>query len=293
VSDLFHLPTPKGYFQGFVLPRTGGTWMQWSKPRGVSTVGFFVLGAGGNGGNGHIGAIASAGGGGAGGSGSQSYVVLSARFLPETLYIYMATNPAVLVAQQDTAMNRIITANSGGNGGNSSSATGGTAGAAGAVATIANMPLAGFGMYTLIAGAAGTTGADAGVSGFTPATGTTGLRVWSGGSGSGGPNALLDEGRFSNATGGPPNAIGAITGNGISESGSNAIWTQPYRFTNIQPSVGGAGGYGGTGTGGAGHGGAGTFGCGGGGGGGALTGSAAGAGVGGLGGPALVLIWAR
>lgn len=284
--DFFHLPVGvKADVQVFQTTGVASAMQVWNKPRGVSMVAMFLVGAGGNGGNGAVGASGSAAGGGGGASGGQTFVCVPAHRVPDRLHLLLSSDVSVLIAPTDTALNRFALARVGGNGGNASGATAGTAGATATAAAIADCPLAALGVYNFIGGQGGAAGGSIAVPPVITLP-TTGLVVTGGTGGSGviGTNA---GGSFSIA-GGFPTQNGGIAPTVATDPGGNGSNGFNFVIAGLRYSYGGTGGSSSnsvaTGSGlFGGNGGAGGTGCGGGGGGGCLTGGVAG--VGGRGGP--------
>jgi hypothetical protein len=299
--DFFNIPSNfRGDVQTFGgCADTVYSWVQWTKPRGVSMVAIFGVGAGGKGGNGAVGANSAAAGGGGGGSGSQSFVCLPAILIPDVLFVAVPSNgiaTRVAIYPDSTINNTLLIANQGGSGGIASGATPGAAGSAGSAASIATMPLAGLGVYNLLAGQAGIIGGVA-VAGGALTLPTTGLCVTGGTGGGGVPAAatagtaggnITGAGVLPTLNGGAAQATATSPGN----AGSNGLLCG---YRGLEFSMGGTGGGSshGSATGAGlfgGNGGKGGIGCGGGGGGGCLTGGTAG--IGGQGGEGQVVILA-
>lgn len=300
--DFSHLPTSTNADVQVFNSTTSGHWHAWNKPRGVSTLAIMVVGSGGDGNGGNVGAAGGRAGGGGGGSGGQTFLLIPANRLPDTLYARVAgapTSPTYIALYPSASLiHTVIVANGGTTGGSPSFGTGGTAGAAGAVATIAAMPLAGMGVYTLLAGQAGTMGGG-GADGTALTLPTTGLIV-TGGTGGGGSQSSGNTGRsggsFTVAGAFPPQSGGialsvaqggtTVPGPNGSNGFDNVIAGLRYSYggtggASAHPDASGAGLFGG-------NGGNGGIGCGGGGGGSCITGGVAG--VGGRGGPGQIII---
>lgn len=313
--DLYALPSPTfasvQIFTGAALvsTRTATTntqWREWEKPRGVTVVQIFVLGAGGGGGVGYqAGAGTQRQGGGGGGSGGQSRVTLPAMFIPDRLYIQTGLGGAAGVSGvrsgdaggatyvavfPDVTADNLVAYAAGGGGANNGQADGsGLPGSAGALATLANMPLAGVGIVNLLAGQIGGAGGSSlGAAGGAITPPTTGLRAMGG---SGGGGAFNQTSGFAGGSFTPPattylaeqTPLTAAAGPQTTAGGNGASPT-PF-WTPITMWGGGGGGSSYNGNGGAG--GNGAYGSGGGGGGAGVT-----LGAGGNGGGGLVIITA-
>jgi hypothetical protein len=298
------------------------TWQKWIKPRGVSFVHMFLMGAGGGGGAGFRNTVAGgAAGGGGGGSGAFSSILFLADNIPDQLFLSIAAGGpgGAVPLQGQTANDSYITifpqtlanytlmfARGGGAGGTPTATTGGAGGVAGSVCTVAEAPLSKLGMMPVgsnvgFAGDAGQSGAASNNLEKTfPTTGALTL----GGCGGGGLGTTGNLGGMggwyridtpypniaplvtTGAAGGSGTGTGAAT---YGAPGSNGIQLMP----NVPLFTGGFGGGGGGGSGdaggnGGGRGGRGGFGCGGGGGGGNASGRTQG--FGGDGGPGLAII---
>jgi hypothetical protein len=181
-------------FNGNSAIVAGSNWLQWSKPIGKSQATIIVIGAGGGGGLGAIGAVSNAAGGGGGGSGGMTIVDIPLNQLPAKLFIsvgspkignglasYVATAPNIISGLQTVAM-----ANGGGTGGTATGATAGTAGPSGSIALAANMVIGWPYARLALAGQVGVAGGTT-VSAASLPLPLTGLRVTSGGGGSGLP----------------------------------------------------------------------------------------------------------
>jgi len=264
-----------------------GTWI---KPRGITMVSFFVVGAGGGGGSGSNstpGATGNAGGGG-GGGGAVSRLLIPAIFLPDVLTIVIgnggdpSTNGGNTYIDLPNGSNvfttRLVFSNGGGGGGNAASTTNGTAGTGGAAASVSTSAIyLNLGIQSSLAG--GTAGAPS-------ATTTTNLT--SGGGRGGQRNSA---GSRTNPGGiiGNETTLASVTLSDFNVTfvGNSGIFTMvPFQ------SYGGAGGWSSTNVTNqcGGNGGNGVLGSGGGGGGGGNTGCPTGVSTGGKGGDGLVII---
>jgi hypothetical protein len=306
VFDTYGLGPRDQNFQSFVgYGPTNGTsdtnWIQWRKPRGISSAIFYCIGGGAGGGGGFTRAPGAAGGGGGGGGpGAISRLFVStARIIPDILYLLPgnfgvggAANSSgqagaqsyISVAPSTTAAFLLLTAQGGAATSTAgASGAGGSGGAQGTASAIANMPFAILGPFlSATGGAAGGAGAtNGGAAGSSVAAMSSG--ILSGGAGGGGvtitTNAVSNGGNISTA--GIIPVITGGTGNATTPTaGADGIWNwSPLSGTG--GAGGGADGTAGTG----GFGGKGAFGCGGGGGGAGVTG-----GSGGDGGAGLILI---
>lgn len=264
-----------------------GTWV---KPRGITMVSFFVVGAGGGGGTGSNttpGATGNGGGGG-GGGGAVSRLIIPAIFLPDNLTIVIgvggdsATNGGNTYVDLPNGSNvfttRLVFSNGGGAGGNASASTNGTAGTGGAAASVSTSAIyLNLGIQSSLAGGNG---------GGPSATTTTNLT--SGGGRGGQRNSL---GTRSN----PGGVIGNNTTLASVEPGDfNTSFIGSSGINVMIPfqSYGGAGGWSSVSTANqcGGDGGTGILGSGGGGGGGGNTGCPTGVSLGGKGGDGFVII---
>lgn len=290
-------------FPGFASVAQGD-WKMWHKPRGVSMLFAFMLGAGGSGGNGAVGATSTAGGGGGGGSGGGGSLLIPAVLLPDVLYLCVGKGRIagngfqsyVCIAPNATTANIVLTCGVGNAASNAVAGAGGAGGGGGGAMVIANMPLTVMGLFQSWVGSNGTAGGNA-VAG-TAFTVTAGGTPSSPGTGGGGLPAANNAGTAGGAINGAGYITGLLGGTGgavtptSGSAGNDGV--RPYK--NLQWTLGGTGGgSGGVAAGGAsggagGLGGNGAYGGGGGGGGGGFTGSATA--TGGEGGDGLVIICA-
>ena len=270
--QIFDSPAPIGAVQ----------WSVWTKPRGVSMVYVFCVGAGGGGAGGQtISATAGAGGGG-GGSSAQSSGLFPAIVLPDILYVRVGAGGAGGAANSSGTVGsnsnvaiypfasmvgnsggQLIYATAGGNGLWAAN-VGGTGGTAGGASILTQMPLAGLGATYLTAGQAGTSGAantaTAGSNGVYP---NNGLLVTGGCGGAGcsvsanaaGGNIPTAAFSFQQLINGGAAGTGGVAG----QTGSNGISIlKPFQFTGAGGGgscfngAGGSGGLGGIGSGGGG-----------------------------------------
>lgn len=284
MSDMSGLPREtRCYVQRFY--DTGGSWIAWDMPRGISMLSILLLSGGSGGGGGMTGATGTnRGGGGGGGCSAMNRLVIPALFLPNRLYLMVgsggkggaatiggsAGGTSWVSTEVDTG-NAFVVMGSNATTGGAPGTTSGGSGTGTLAATFSATRYTTLGNYLSTAGTNGTSGSTGSVSALTP-TATIFLTGGGGGGGSTTSNT--------NGGGGDINAAGLMPailgGAGNGQPGSHAFTMQrPFTAT------GGAGGSGsGNGTGGTG--GNGGIGCGGGGGGGGITGGPGGDGGGGL-----------
>ena len=264
-----------------------GTWV---KPRGITMVSFFVVGAGGGGGKGANLAtnVGNYGGGGAGG-GAGSRLLIPAIFLPDTLFVVVGvggqSSTSGGATYVDTINNgnlfttRIVFSNGGGGGGDSPGNAIGSVGIGGVASSLTTSAIyLNLGIQSSIAGG----------NGGVPSA-TTNTNLTSGGGRGGGRNSLGVRTVFP----------GGIVGNNvllpsISPSDLNVTLVGPSGVNSLKPfqSYGGCGGWSSTGVASqcGGNGGNGILGAGGGAGGGGNTGCPTGVSLGGNGGNGIVII---
>ena len=295
----------------------GGSWHTWVKPRGISMVYIFMVGAGGGGGDSVVGAASLAAGGGGGGCGGQASLLIGADFIPNNLYFSIArggnnnTTTSALAGFSSyccishpqgapIAQNTLLTVNAGAGGGKSSGSTPGPLGTAGAITNINTCLLAGGGIYKFTIGLAGVIGSN--TAGAALSLPTSGLICCPGTGGAGNPAANTAGNAGGLITGialslfAPVNIPGGAGGATTPTAGSNGISTPEKIYKNMPIALGGTGG-GSTGisatpsgsTGG--DGGSGGVGSGGGGGGGGFTGQAIATGGGGGESMAIIVAW--
>lgn len=301
--DAFGLPAPTedGRTQWFVNTSTGAPGSVkpassvWLKPKGVSFVQIFAIGAGGQGGAGATRSANSPGGGGGGGGSASAHTsIWLARMLPDALYIHAgSTNSGFLsgvsyvmtydnntsspAAQSLLALSGDLS-NPAGAGGTGTASLVGTGGADGIIANVVMQPLVHLSLtFKSTAGQAG--GAGGAVAGGNGSNVTLSGAIASAGAGGGGTtNANFAGGNITGAA-----SSMQITNNGGAAGGG--IGSNGFLFPAAVSGYGGSGG-GSSNTGAGGMGGAGAvYGAGGGGGGAGTTG-----GLGGDGGPGLVVI---
>jgi hypothetical protein len=295
MKDLFNLPSLEENIFVYNASLSGDTFQVWSKPMNTTMIYFYLFGAGGGGAGGQSGSGIGRTGGAGGGAGALSSLIIPSIFLPDTLYISVATGgiggiaggngeaarTTFISTQQNTKTGNLVLSASGGGGG-----VGATAGAGGtAFSPFGSSTVWGIGNFfggTIgLAGAGGTAGGGNGgvatpvapIVGGAGGAGSSSLNVnGSGGSVSG--NEIMPV-----RSGGP--------GGGTNKGQDGLARTILSNSSSVRSTLyfsGGAGGAGfGTGTGGAG--GDASYGCGGGGGGAGTTG-----GAGGRGGDGLVII---
>lgn len=283
-------------FLGVVGAAAGNTWQTWTKPRGITSVGFFIVGPGGGGGGGFSRAAGGPGsGGGGGGAGGIVRMTMPAMLCPDRLYVTAgagglggaasaagsnAVRAAVAIERPTagtTGLLLIASGNTSARGGGAG--TGAAAGGAGAGETSliqANVQYIALGNWVAQAGQAGAAGGThiGGAAGAITMAGPNG-----GGSGGGGSTgADTAGGAITFATGAPfRTTVGGTAGGGRGPDG-------PFLMAPFASCPGTGGGSNDTGV--AGAGGFGAIGSGGGGGGAGATG-----GRGGDGGPGLVIIY--
>lgn len=305
MSIPFHLPPVTGSTDVKVFTRSGADpavpdtfeVQSWTKPQGVTSIFFLVVGGGSGGGSGFTGIAGSArGGGGGGASGSAVMLFAPAHLVPNDLYVSAGfgggtgggtlgrgQTSVIVVRRPSTTTNRFLHSSDtfASAGGAGTGSAGGAGGVSGGNTLITNVPLAGVGIFQSLDGQNGVaggaqTGAD-GTSITIPATGA----ICCGGSGGAGVTATAFAG----------GGVNAITDSWLSEqrpappatgsnNGSGGRFLLPDLFWGFggvggSSSNAGIGGFGGTAL----------YGAGGGGGGGGTTG-----GTGGRGGPGIVVI---
>lgn len=283
-------------FLGVVGAAAGNNWHTWTKPRGISSVGFFVVGPGGGGGGGFSRGAGTAGSGGGGGAGGGIVrMTMPAMLCPDRLYVTggagglggaagaagsNAVRAAVAIERPTDGTTGLLLIASG-----NTSARGGAAGVVGApgaaaagetIVTQANVRYMALGNWVAQAGQAGAQGGAQ-----TGANGGAITIAGPNGGGSGGAGCTTTNfagGVITFATGAPlRTTVGGTAGGGAGPDGA-LIWA-PFASC---PGTGGGSNNSGV----AGAGGAGAIGSGGGGGGVGTTG-----GRGGNGGPGLVIIY--
>ena len=249
------------------------SWHVWNKPRGISMVTIFAIGAGGAGGQGSSNSISSEGAGGGGGaSGGQVVATLPVLFIPDILYISVSfgsvyngnlATSTIVAGYPNTAGTTdytFIHISRGGSGLNASGATGGGGGAPGSNANV----LLGGKLSFSVACQVGTSGGNRGAAGGNLTLPLTGLVV-TGGTGGGG---LADPGNDGHPGGtinnnGPFPALPGGQGPGLPSHGNDGIKPINSLFY-FYGGTGGAGAYNPSGQF-PGNGGNGGYGCGGGG----------------------------
>jgi hypothetical protein len=295
MKDLFNLPSLEENIFVYNASLTGDTFQVWSKPMNTTMIYFYLFGAGGGGAGGQSGSGIGRTGGAGGGAGGFSSLIIPSIFLPDTLYISVATGgnggivggngegarSTFISTQQNAQIGNLVLSASGGGGG-----IGATAGAGGtAFSTFGSPTVWGignfFGGVIGLAGAGGTAGGgNGGVA--------TPVAPIVGGAGGGGSSSLNVNGSGGSVSGNEIIPVRSGGAGGGTNKGQDGLGRQFLSNSSSARSAlyftGGAGGAGfGTGTGGAG--GDASYGCGGGGGGAGTTG-----GRGGRGGDGLVII---
>lgn len=285
--DVSHLPTPYGVGDVQTFEAGGANdWQVWRKPRGKTMGMFTCIGSGSGGGNGFTGIAGSArGGGGGGGSGGMSRITIPLMFLPDLMFVNVATggdaNSAgglsyISIRPSNAVRNRLLISGTAAAtaGGNGTGAAAGSVGAAGTIATIAICgPLANMGVAMFVAGQAGALGgAHTGAVGASTVWANNGHNI-SGGAGGAGVTTTEYAGGNITSQDWMPTIVGGVATGGNGNAG----------FYSDVPfgSTGGTGGGSANAVAG-GSGGVGEIGSGGGGGGGGTTGGAGGKGGNGL-----------
>lgn len=229
----------------------GNNWRTWNKPRGVTFIHIFMIGAGGGGGEGAVGAASTAGGGGGGSSGGQSSLLIPALHLPDVLFVSVArgngsnsstsvsagfTSYVSIIANQGAPASRatVLSANAGGSGGKANAGTGGALGTAASASGVSSCCLAGLGVSSFLGGQAGIVGGAA-VAGGGLTLPTTGL-CFTGGTGGGGLPAANNAGTAGGLINGvsltqvPVNIPGGTGGTTAPTGGNNGqSGTRPFK----------------------------------------------------------------
>lgn len=292
------------------------SWVQYTRPRGISFYMIEVYGAGGSGGGGASGAASGTlGGGGGGGSGGYSRIFIAADALPDTLYVFVGksgtgglggtggsgggsgsvslstSNSYVCVVLPSTGTpaigDTILAANAGSPGGGGIVGVAGTAGVgAQNVSLAANCALAAFGNVYVQGGQNGTAGTLTATAAAYVAPFTSAL-ITCAGAGGGGVASSSSVGNGGSIVGTNSDFIAGIQG-GVSVTAGNAVNGNLDGYEISKPVLLGYGGAGGgaSSVGLGANGGNAAFAAGGGGGGAGATGG----GNGGNGGPGRVII---
>lgn len=295
MKDLFNLPSLEENIYVYNASLSGDTFQVWSKPMNTTMIYFYLFGAGGGGAGGQSGSGIGRTGGAGGGAGGLSSLIIPSIFLPDTLYISVATGgnggivggngegarTTFISTQQNAQIGNLILSASGGGGG-----IGTTAGAGGTAFSPFGSPTVWgignfFGGTIGLAGAGGTAGGGAG-SVVNPTASIAG------GAGGGGSSSLNVNGNGGSVS---ANEIMVArtggTGGGTNKGQDGLARTIPSNNSSVRSALYFTSGAGGAanGAGIGGDGGNASYGCGGGGGGAGTTG-----GVGGRGGDGLVII---
>ena len=273
-------------------PLGASYWDSFEIPKNATMVSLLAVGAGGGGTAGYTsGLAATGGGGGGGGSGSVARLIIPARFLPRTLFIYChiggvggPTSASVGGAGDATYIscapnlsvaNTILDTGGNASGGTAPTATAGGGAGVASTAAVNTTPFIAMGIWNAIAGqAGGAGGADNPGAGGAITWGNAGV-FCSGGAGGAGCSAV------NSAAGGAITGAGAIMPSLTGGSGSNTTnagngvsgWWYQHPMAScggsgggsngVLAGSGGTGGNGGPGSGGGGGGAGDTFGAGG------------------------------